>query len=467
MEAPLSQTELLSLLYAGSGLQTACGTIGAMNSQGKKLGAYIQVPFCQTKCTYCNFHTGVVSRERYAPYADAVCREIAGTAREWKFGAGDNAAAEIDTVYFGGGTPSLLEAAALKKILDALQNEFGFAAAGEFAEKATDVASGVETPEEAGGVMSELKLRPPKKSSGAQRGSFARDGEMEITLEADPETITREKASAWIDAGFNRVSLGVQSFNDVELKAAGRMHRRADTFAAADVLREAGFRNISMDLIAGLAHQTRESWEESVAQLAEVRPEHVSIYMLEIDEGSHLGKESLAGGNRYSAGAIPSDDAIADSYEWAREALRAAGYEHYEISNWGLPGFRSRHNLKYWRREPYIGFGAGAHSFDGAKRWANVHDSAKYVACIEQGISTREQEQDVTRGEALEEELFLGLRQLEGVDLGRIERAYGVDLTERVTELRAQGLVDVSGDRLRLAPDRLAVSNSVLVELLS
>jgi oxygen-independent coproporphyrinogen-3 oxidase len=391
-----------------------------MKSGSKRLGAYIQVPFCQTKCTYCNFHTGVVSRDRYGPYTDAVCREIAETARR-DGGRGGETTGVIDTVYFGGGTPSLLEASALERILDALRSEFGFAG----------------------------------------------DGELEITLEADPETITREKALAWIDAGFNRVSLGVQSFNDVELKAAGRMHRRADNFLAAETLRAAGFGNISMDLIAGLAHQTRRSWEESVGRLAEVRPEHASIYMLEVDEGSHLGKESLAGGSRYSAGAIPSDDAIADSYEWARVTLRAAGYEHYEISNWGLPGFRSRHNLKYWRREAYIGFGAGAHSFDGARRWANLHDAANYVAYIERRISPREQEQDVTRGEALEEELFLGLRQLEGVDLGRIESAYGVDLTSRVAELREQGLVEVSGDRLRLAPDRLAVSNGVLVELLS
>jgi oxygen-independent coproporphyrinogen III oxidase len=390
-----------------------------VQTEAKTWGAYIQVPFCQTKCTYCNFHTGVVSRERYGPYADAVCREIteAATARELR-GEG---AATIDTVYFGGGTPSLLEPVALKKILDALRSGFG----------------------------------------------FARDGEMEITLEGDPETITGEKAAAWLWAGFNRVSLGVQSFNDIELKAAGRMHRRSDIFAAAEILRQAGFRNISMDLIAGLAHQTRESWEESIARLAEVRPEHVSIYMLEIDEGSHLGKESLAGGSRYSAGAIPSDDAIADSYEWARVALRAAGYEHYEISNWGLPGFRSQHNLKYWRREPYLGFGAGAHSFDGAKRWANRHDSARYATNIEQGISTREQEQVVTRAEALEEELFLGLRQLEGVDLARIENSYDVDLSARVAELREQGLVELHGTQLKLAPDRLSVSNGVLVELLS
>jgi oxygen-independent coproporphyrinogen III oxidase len=403
----------------------ACGTIEAMKAGAETLGAYIQVPFCQTKCTYCNFHTGVVSRDRYGPYADAVCREIAETAEAGGFPG--NAAEVINTVYFGGGTPSLLEPSALKNILTVLRKTFGFVGA------SADGGRGVP----------------------------------EITLEADPETITREKALAWLDAGFNRVSLGVQSFNDVELKAAGRMHRRADTFSAAAMLREARFQNISMDLIAGLAHQTRESWEESVTQLIEVRPEHVSIYMLEIDEGSHLGKESLAGGSRYSAGAIPSDDAIADSYEWGRERLRAAGYEHYEISNWGLPGFRSRHNLKYWRREPYLGFGAGAHSYDGTKRWANVHDSARYVTCIEQGVSPREQEQVVTPAEALEEELFLGLRQLDGIDLARIEGTYDVDLTVRVATLREQGLVELHGRRLRLAPDRLAISNSVFVELLT
>lgn len=395
------------------------------NSKPATLGAYIQVPFCQTKCTYCNFHTGVVSRERYGPYADAVCREIAETAA--MLGAEAARSRPIDTIYFGGGTPSLLEPAVLAKILDALRREFGFA-------------------------------------PGADGGPNA---EMEITLEADPETITATKAAAWLDGGFNRISLGVQSFSDVELKAAGRMHRRADIFAAAEILRAAGFRNISMDLIAGLAHQTSASWDESLARLAEIRPEHVSIYMLEIDEGSHLGKESLAGGSRYSASAIPDDDAIADSYEDARVALRAAGYEHYEISNWGLPGLRSRHNLKYWRREPYLGFGAGAHSFDGAKRWANLHDSARYAANIEQGISTREQEQNVTPDAALEEELFLGLRQIDGVDLAAIEAAYHVDLSRRVATLREQGLVETSGTRLRLAPDRLSVSNGVLVELLS
>jgi len=373
------------------------------------LGIYIQVPFCQTKCTYCNFHTGVVSRDRYLPYAEAICREIVKSV---------SANPEnVDTVYFGGGTPSLLDPTLLRKILDALSSCF---------------------------------------SSSAS----------EVTLEADPETITPEKARAWIYAGFNRISLGAQSFNDIELQTAGRMHRRADIFPAITKLRDAGFSNISLDLIAGLPRQTRESWEESVAQVLQIRPEHLSIYMLEIDEGSRLGAESLAGGKRYSAAEIPADDSIADFYDSACTRLAAEGYEHYEISNWALPSMRSRHNSKYWQRKPYLGFGAGAHSFDGVKRWANIHDSARYVACVERGTSPREQIETVSAAQALEEELFLGLRQLDGVDLERIEREYHVDLRNRIAPLAEQGLLQLNGARLRLAPDRLSVSNNVFVELL-
>jgi oxygen-independent coproporphyrinogen III oxidase len=386
------------------------------------LGVYIQVPFCQTKCTYCNFHTGVMAREKYGPYADAVRREIAELATSDDVAA--NADAVADTVYFGGGTPSLLEPSALAGILEAVRRNFGFAKAVESAES------------------------------------------LEITLEADPETITLEKAQAWLAAGFNRISLGVQSFDDRELQAAGRVHRRADIFTAARTLRDAGFRNVSMDLIAGLAHQTCESWEESVTRMLEIRPAHISIYLLEIDEGSRLGKESLAGGNRYSAEAIPSDDAMAESYESACARLAATGYEHYEISNWGLPGLRARHNLKYWRREPYIGLGAGAHSFDGGRRWSNVHDSAKYVACIEAGVSPREMIEPVTQQQALDEELFLGLRQLEGIDLAHVEKKYGVNLRARIASLREQGLLELNGANLRLASAHLTVSNEVFVELL-
>jgi oxygen-independent coproporphyrinogen III oxidase len=394
------------------------------------VGIYIQVPFCRTKCTYCNFYTGVLSQGEDRPYVRAVCREIRRSSR----GAVDrplgSPASEppqnADTIYFGGGTPSLLDQEALASLI------------------------------------------------GAVRGRFALLPAAEITLEADPETITPEKAAGWLASGFNRISLGAQSFHDRELKAAGRIHRRQDIPRSTGVLREAGFSNISMDLIAGLPHQTRAAWDSSIAELLALRPEHVSIYMLEIDEGSRLGKESLAGGTRYSAGAIPPDDAIAEFYECACERLARAGYEHYEISNWALPGLRSRHNLKYWRREPYLGFGAGAHSFDGRVRWANVHDSARYVACLEQGISPRGESEEVTLEQALDEEFFLGLRQLEGIELDRIESLYGGNgLRERVRSRRAriadlqqQGLVEFDGRRLRLAANRLAVSNEVFVALL-
>jgi oxygen-independent coproporphyrinogen-3 oxidase len=385
------------------------------------LGIYIQVPFCQTKCTYCNFHTGVVSRDRYQPYANAVCGEIVGAAQARQPAA--------DTIYFGGGTPSLLDPAALAEILGALGANF--------------------------------LLEAP-----------------EITLEADPETITPEKANSWRASGFNRISLGVQSFSDRELQATGRMHRRADVGRATEILRTAGFDNISMDLIIGLPHQTRNSWEQSVSELLDLRPEHISIYMLEVDEGSHLGKESLAGGARYSAPAIPPDDTQAEFYDSACARLAAAGYDHYEISNWALPDRRSRHNLKYWRREPYFGLGAGAHSFDGKTRWANVHDSAKYVSMIEQGISPREQIEPVTPEQALEEEFFLGLRQLDGIDLARIERHYSsinangvrarfAAIHRQVNSLHAQNLLDREGERLRLSPKHLTISSSILAELLT
>jgi len=343
---------------------------------------------------------------------------------------------EVDSVYLGGGTPSLLEPATLATILQSLRENFRI----ECAVSATETSS----------------------------------ASPEITLEADPETITIEKADSWLAAGFNRISLGAQSFKDLELKSAGRMHRCADISNAVRFLRDAGFANISMDLIDGLPHQTSESWKSSLDEMLRIRPEHISIYMLEIDEGSRLGKESLAGGKRYSAPEIPSDDSMADFYESACARLTNKGYDHYEISNWALPGFRSRHNLKYWRREPYLGFGAGAHSFDGTTRWANVHDPARYVAWIEQGVSPREQIEAVTPAQALDEELFLGLRQLEGIDFDRIEREYNATgqgdrvaaLRGRIMNLRTQGLVELDGARLRLAPGCLTVSSEVFVELL-
>jgi len=421
-----------------------------------KLGIYVQVPFCQTKCTYCNFHTGVVSGARFAPYVEAVCREI----REWRDlyraaglnpGSGEWRVASskhelqrqkkqnpdlsqtpqqrtqwgesgivVDTVYIGGGTPSLLEPGLLAQLLQQIRETFA---------------------------------TQPQAA-------------MEVTLEADPETVTPEKAQGWIAAGINRVSFGVQSFVDKELVAAGRMHQRADIYRAFAVLRAAGVQNISFDLIAGLPWQTRESWKESLDELRELSPEHVSVYLLEVDEGSRLGKELIKGGPRYGAPAVPSDDEMAEFYEMACGFLKEAGYEHYEISNWAKPGFASRHNLKYWKREPYLGFGAGAHSFSEGERWANAHDAAEYVRGIESGRLPVEQRETVTSEMALEEELFLGLRKLEGIDVRRIEKEYATQIGQRFTPFENVGLVERDGDIVRLAEGKLSISNEVFVRLM-
>ena len=395
------------------------------------LGVYIQVPFCQTKCTYCNFHTGVVSSDRYAPYIRAVCREIAN-ARDlfrlsgihWPTGFGWQTLRQtqvphttVDTVYIGGGTPSLLDPGLLGVLLCAVTDSL----------------------------------------------PCSWD---EVTLEADPETIEAGKARQWVSAGIDRLSFGSQSFVDSELKAAGRMHRSADIYKAVPILREAGIRNISFDLIAGLPKQTHDSWRHSLSETIALSPEHVSIYMMEIDESSRLGLEVLQHGIRYSARELPSEETMAEFYELAQNQLKSAGYEQYEISNWAKPGFASKHNLKYWRREPYLGFGAGAHSFSGKQRWANVHDAASYVAAITAGKPAIDGVQPVTPELALEEEIFLGLRQIAGIDLARIERQYGIDLEEKISRLASNGMVEREGDVLRLAPAKLSVSNEVLVELL-
>jgi oxygen-independent coproporphyrinogen III oxidase len=382
-------------------------------------GVYVQVPFCQTKCTYCNFHTGVVSEGRFAPYIAAVQREISShdvvfqsAGVSMPFGIDS-----VDTVYIGGGTPSLLDPQLLASMLQTIRENF---------------PSAWE----------------------------------EVTLEADPETIEPNKAAQWVAAGINRISFGSQSFVDEELKAAGRRHRREDIFRAVPILRDAGIRNISFDLIAGLPKQTRASWWHSLSESIGLRPEHISIYMMEIDEGSRLGLEVLQGGARYSAGDLPSEEAMAEFYELAQVELGSAGYEQYEISNWALPGYASKHNLKYWRREPYLGFGAGAHSFSGGQRWANLHDAAQYVSAISEGKAAIESMAPVTREGALEEEFFLGLRQLAGIDLARIERQYGVNLKEKVERLKSNGMVERYGDILRLAPAKLSISNEIFVELL-
>lgn len=348
-------------------------------------GVYLSYPFCAQKCTYCNFASGVFGEDLRRRYLERLREELANTAWAWT----------PETVYWGGGTPSLLEADELRA------------------------------------VLARIPGRPWK----------------EATLEAAPGTISPEKARAWREAGIDRVSLGVQSFVESEIRRTGRRHTRAVVEREVGILREAGFAKINIDLIAGLAGQTRDSWNESLAALLALEPDHASVYMLEVDEDSRLGREMLLGGGRYGARDVPGEAEIAEFYEIAVARLRAAGLERYEISNFALPGHESVHNLKYWRREPYFGFGAGAHSFDGAERRANPESIEDYLAGLEP---------ERTPAIAEEERFFLGLRLREGVDAASAPR----------TRSEEAGLLERKDGRLRLTDRGVLLSNEVFAEFL-
>jgi len=350
-------------------------------------GVYISYPFCAQKCTYCNFASGVFPRELEPRYLDAVRTELRNTEWPWT----------PETVYLGGGTPSLIEPEALAGLLSAIPG-------------------------------------------GPWR---------EATMEAAPGGITAEKAAAWRRAGIDRVSLGVQSFNTRELARTGRKHTAEIVEREVGVLRAAGIGNFNIDLIAGLPGQTLESWNHSLEWVERIEAPHVSVYMLEVDEDSRLGAEIIAFGKRYGAPDIPSDDMIADFYEIAVDRLARAGIARYEISNFARPGFESRHNLKYWRREPYLGFGADAHSFDGQWRWQNPESLEDYL---------HGSKLERTLADPVGERFFLGLRLSEGVecDWSAFQTA--------VEHFIRDGLLEIAGNRLRLTSRGVLLSNEVFAE---
>jgi len=357
-------------------------------------GIYISYPFCAQKCTYCNFASGVLPRTLEPLYHTALLREIA--AHQWQW--------TPDTVYLGGGTPSSMDPGALGEILDALPG------------------------------------RP-----------WA-----ECTLETAPGSITAEKAAAWREAGINRVSLGVQSFVERELAQTGRKHRAATVASDVALLHDAGITNINIDLIAGLPFQTESTWRASLDWIVRLDPPHVSVYMLEVDPDSRLGLEILGEGSRYGAKQAPSEDLTAALYETAVEYLAAHGIDRYEISNFAKPGFESLHNLKYWRLEPYVGFGSDAHSFDGRERWQNVEAAAEYCAASDPRIET-------TASHPREEKFFVGLRLLQGVTPD------ADDWSEHGVAIRRfldAGLLEQSGAAIRLTNRGVLLSNEVFQEFL-
>ncbi len=282
----------------------------------------------------------------------------------------------------------------------------------------------------------------------------------EATLEAAPGSFDQAKVEAWVKAGINRVSLGVQSFARTELARTGRRHDAATVERDVAMLRAAGIANLSIDLIAGLPGQTAESWRGSVASAIALGVPHVSVYMLDVDEDSRLGSEILLGGKRYGAGDTPSEDEVAGFYEYAVEELESAGIRRYEISNFATPGAESLHNLKYWRREAYVGFGSDAHSFDGSIRWQNVESAADYIGRWERGESPRAEE---CRPDPVEEKFFVGLRMVEGVAADQTDWARFGGVFERGL---AGGVMERTGDRLRLTARGIMVSNEIFQEFI-
>jgi oxygen-independent coproporphyrinogen III oxidase len=399
------------------------------------VGIYISVPFCKAKCTFCNFASGVFGADRMERYVDRLCGEIRSS-----HAAAESLAAtlprDVDTIYFGGGTPSLLSAPQFQQIFQALRGEF-------------EIASGAE-----------------------------------ITLECAPGQLACETLEKLQRQGMNRISFGVQSFVDRETAAVGRLHTERDCETEFARVRAAGVEEINVDLIAGLPHQTEESWKYSVERAIASGAPHISVYMLEVDDESRLGREMLEQGSRYSAAAVPSEDESAEWYQQACVALNEAGVEQYEISNFARSGHRSRHNMKYWQRAPYRGFGLDAHSMllanDKAVRFANTSDLEGYLADVAKDTpfrvilptdETAPTEVDVVGpGQAFEESLFLGLRLNEGVDLDRLRGEFGdVMLQEAMPallEVRDAGLLELNSDSMRLTASGRIVSNEVFSRLL-
>ena len=438
------------------------------------LGLYISVPFCRSKCSYCNFASGVLSRAIFQRYVDRLCADLENASRtaEQMGGCFERA---VNSVYLGGGTPTILDISQLERLFVTISQNF------------------------------ELQL------------------DSEITVECAPGTLTPNVLEAFQRCGVNRVSLGVQSFVDIEAASVGRLHKRATVIDDIAHLRAGGISNINIDLIAGLPHQASESWQFSLAQTIASGAPHASVYMLEVDEASRLGRELIAGGTRYHAHFVPDGDVTADLYEMACERLDRAGIQQYEISNFARQGHQSQHNLKYWTRQPYLGFGVDAHSLLEARTGRDMaergwHDLARTA---EHDLARRKGHEKEHRGgpafsrahaaptrssgfglagenairfstpasleaylaaaplepipvspqAALEESFFLGLRLSRGVDWTQVAAEFGApavaQFSATITELIRAGLLERQSDVIRLTPRGRLLSNEVFERFIS
>lgn len=403
---------------SGSPLRSLGATRCKNMSIRQHLGLYLSIPFCRHKCSFCNFASGVGSGEAIDGYIAQLCEEIA-QASQTASALRAELPSTVDTVYFGGGTPSLLSPAQFEGVFQAIRERF-------------QITSNAE-----------------------------------ITLEAAPGQIADDTLTAALEQGVNRVSLGVQSFIDRESRAVGRNHTGASCVAEIARLRSAGIQDIGVDLIAGLPYQTLASFTESLEMAVSTALTHLSVYMLEVDEDSRLGREVLGGGLRLHAPAVATDEQSAAMYELACDWLPARGFTQYEISNFARSGFPSRHNRKYWQRAPYLGLGLDAHSMllteAGAVRFANPDSLPAYAAGSSKEVTV------VDRTAAFEESLFLGLRLLEGVSLEGLREQFGDLLSAAETslpDLLSEGLMEATATQWRLTQRGRILSNEVFGRLL-
>jgi len=363
-----------------------------------KQGVYIHIPFCEQRCYYCAFTVATTPESTYEPYIHRLMKEIRIS----------GIAGEPRSIYFGGGTPSIIAGALLSRV---------------------------------------MTLFP-----GSDR---------EVTIEVNPGTVSSDKLSCYRELGINRISLGAQSLEDEDLKRAGRIHRSDAVFEDFKMFRRFGFNNINLDLIAGLPEQRLEVWNRNVDGVVRLRPEHVSIYMLDQEERSAWGSH---------APSVRADDDFAIFYEEAAARLVSAGYVQYEISNWALPGSECRHNLGYWTGIPYRGFGVGAHSYDGVRRFWNTSSLSEYADYIDGGRLPISGTETLTRQMKIEERFLLGLRQTAGFDFRaaarELELSIPAEWISRVHELQQGGMIEFDGTVLKLTPRGRLVASSVTEELI-
>lgn len=379
-----------------------------MKQPAQTLGLYIHIPFCKSKCIYCDFYSLPSAENQMDRYVAALCRHLIETAPQ-------AASYTVDTVYFGGGTPSYLGVKRLRKLMKTILKHY----------------------------------------------HVARDAE--VTLEANPDSLGDWRAVRALGrAGFNRLSLGVQSADDGELKAIGRIHTFAQVQEAVAAARKGKIKNLSLDLIYGLPGQTLEGWKKALAAAAELEPEHLSCYGLKVEEGTPLWQ-------RQGELELPDDDLQADMYLWTVEELERRGYEQYEISNFARPGFLSRHNMKYWTLEEYAGFGPGAHSDFGGVRYAFVRDLSAYCAGVESGGEILSESEAIDDRERDREYLMLGLRTAAGISRKVFENRCRMSFApvEGVLErLESGGYTRRQGDGWRLTPEGFLVSNQIIGQVL-